>query len=108
MYSNKDEADIGQLQPTKSPGMGGVISEIPQHLKSRGASAGSLKDWATTVLSVGLITVRERCSCTVSGSTNKNKEDKTRPQFDPSTMGLIHGYYLIIPYFQKCSEDNNN
>ena len=93
--NGKDEVGIGQPRTAKSPGMGGGISEIPHHLRSRAASAGSLKK-ATRVLAVGLFTVRERSSCTVSGSSNKHKEDKTRPQFDPSRMALIHGNYYSL------------
>lgn len=52
---------------------------------------------ASRILAVGLFTTQERSSCTISGSTNKSKEDKKRPQFDPTRMTLIHGnnYYTF-------------
>lgn len=66
------------------------LTAIPHHLKSKAAGANALKK-AARILAVGLFTVEERCSCTVSGSSNKSKEDNKRPQFDIYRMSLIHG-----------------
>ena len=73
------------------------IAVIPHHLKSKAAGANSLKKGAR-ILAVGLFTVKEHCSCMVSGSINKSKQDNKRPQFEPHRMALIHG---------KCFEMKN-
>ncbi|XP_015778890.1 PREDICTED: uncharacterized protein LOC107356778 [Acropora digitifera] len=67
------------------------LTAIPHHLKSKAAGANVLKK-AARILAVGLFTVEERCSCTVSGSSNKSKQDNKRPQFDIERMSLIHEF----------------
>lgn len=79
--------DSGDL-PVRSPENQKVV--LPHHLKSKAAGANSLKK-AARILAVGFFTVKERCSCTVTGSSNKTKEDTKRPQFDTYRMSLIHG-----------------
>lgn len=73
-----------------------TMTSIPHHLRSKAAGVNSVKK-ASRILAVGLFTTQERSSCTISGSTNKSKEDKKRPQFDPTRMTLIHGnnYYTL-------------
>lgn len=67
-----------------------AVLHVPHHLKSKAAGANSVKK-AARILAVGLFTVKERCSCTVSGASNKSKEDTKRPKFDIQRMTLIHG-----------------
>ena len=81
------------------------MAVIPHHLRSKAAGANSLKKGAR-VLAVGLFTVNERCSCTVSGSTNKSKDNTKRPQFEPHRMTLIHGkcfkmYHILCDFHFK-------
>lgn len=73
-----------------------TMTSIPHHLRSKAAGVNSVKK-ASRILAVGLFTTQERSSCKISGSTNKSKEDKKRPQFDPTRMTLIHGnnYYTF-------------
>lgn len=77
------------------------LTAIPHHLKSKAAGANALKK-AARILAVGLFTVEERCSCTVSGSSNKSKQDNKRPQFDIDRMSLIHGKWITSITFQNC------
>ena len=73
-----------------------TITSIPHHLRSKAAGVNSVKK-VLRILAVGLFTTQEQSSCTISGSTNKSKEDKKTPQFDPTRMTLIHGnnYYTL-------------
>ncbi|XP_078364086.1 uncharacterized protein LOC144648382 [Oculina patagonica] len=80
--------DSGNL-PVRSPENQKVV--LPHHLRSKVAGTNSLKK-AARILAVGFFTVKECCSCTVPGSSNKSNEDTKRPQFNTYRMSLIHEF----------------
>ena len=101
-----------ELKEKRMDSLSGIMTDIPHHFT---AAAGQVKK-AARVLAATVFTVKERCTCTVSGFTKKDieaGETNLKPKFDERRMALIHGKYifnwLVLPHLimRKCNHSSS-